>query len=215
MKKETFSQAILGMMHYYGVISISDLLVVCHRCGLCQLHEYKKLQYSIQRDLVSVQEVFLHKKLVCYKGVKNPFLIRDMQKNTIAGEYKFFSLEEYIKAGTAEASWDTYTQEIKQFLQENSEKKEAQIDYIIEELWIGLHHATDMVLPTAQCAKELGFPVGPEAPLYKELLEKVRCLSDTMPRWIYKGYSYYELCDMEEKKGKKRYVDSINGRGLF
>lgn len=190
MNKTFFSVAVYGMLQYYGVISLPDLLVLCNQCGLCELKDYKKLRQCIEGDLLREQKAFFYKKLVCRQGVLNPKLIWDTQKNMLSEGYKRFALEEYLIAGESDILWDGSTQKIKKFFQKEEVQNEKQIDNEIIRLWLELNNLAELVPLTTECEKRLKVS-------YMDLLTQLQQLSNSMPRWVCKGYSYAELCKKE------------------
>lgn len=192
--KALFSVAVYGMLQYYGVVSMPDLLVLCNQCDLCALDDYKNLRQQIEENLLSEQKVFFYKKLVCRQGVLNPKLIWDAQKGMLSGGFKQFALEEYLVAGESDILRDCSIEEIKFFFQKKEVQDEKKIDIEIVRLWLELNNLAELIPLTTECEKNVAlFEPNVSIP-YMELLSQLQQLSNTMPRWVCKGYSYAELC---------------------
>lgn len=193
MLRTSFAIAVYGMLQYYGVISVTDLLVICNRCDLCQLTDYKGFLQRIQTELEAEQQLFFCKKLVCHKEIQNPMMMRDLQKSMVAGGYKEFSLEAYLSAGMAGIPWNDEMLELKQFLKNCSKQSDCLIDLELVRLWMELNNMQELVPLTQQCITNLALPWHPESSAYMKLMEAIRYVAETMPRWSCKGYSYAEI----------------------
>ncbi len=203
MLRTSFATAVYGMLQYYGVISVADLLVICNRCDLCQLTDYKAFLHRIQTELEAEQQVFFCKKLVCHKDIQNPIMMRDLQKSMVAGAYKEFSLEAYLSAGIAGIPWHDAMGELKQLLKSCSKQSDYLVDLELIRLWMELNNMQELVPLTSQCITNLALPWSPETSTYMKLMEGIRYVAEIMPRWSCKGYSYTEINSPERLTERK------------
>lgn len=206
MAEPLFETAIWGMLQYYGVISLADLFLVCNRCGLFQLTEYKVFLNRVQKELQNGGNMFFYKKLICHRDVSNPMMIRDVQKSMVAGEYKVFPLEEYLQAGTAEFVWGKALQGLEDFLQSCGPLPKQELHQEVIRLWLELNNMSELVLLTDQCAENVRLLWTPQSPEYMNLLAKIYAVAQAMPRWCCKGYSYEELAEVETVQKGKNYL---------
>lgn len=195
MLNASFTTVVYGMLQYYGVISVTDLFVLCNHCHLCTLNDYKWLLQQLQVEQETSGQMFLCKKLLCHKSVENPMMMRDLQKSMVAGGYKIFLPEKYWKAGNDDFIWSDPLKNLMAFLKAHSTQSDAQIQNEIARLWLEINNMTGLVLLTTQCAENLALPWTAAAPEYMKLLEAIRKMAEGMPRWCCKGYSHEELRD--------------------
>ncbi len=203
MLRTSFAAAVNGMLQYYGVISVTDLFVICNRCNLCQLTEYKTFLHRIQTELEAEQQLFFYKKLICHKKIQNPIMMQDLQKSTVAGGYKEFSLETYLSTGFAGIPWNGEMRELKQFLKNCSRQSDCFIDLELVRLWVELNNMQELVPLTSQCITNLALPWQPESSAYMKLMEGIRHVGEIMPRWACKGYSYTEISCLDRLAERK------------
>lgn len=197
MLRRRLSVAVYGMLHYYGVMSMTELFVLSRRCGLCTFPDYAFFCQRIQAELIDQQHVYVYKDCLCHKWVRNPAVIEEVQREKVATGYRKFSLQAYLTAGKRGMVWSEPFCRLQDFLKENTHMTAAEMEHALVNLWRELNNMSELVTLTAQCVQYLQLPWQPEEKSYMRVLEELRNVALQMPQWHCKGYSPEELEAME------------------
>lgn len=199
MIKSDFIDGVYGMLCFYGVIPLSEVMAICYENGLCKREDFKECVGVIKRDLIKSKKAYLWKNNLCHRGLTSPEIIRNMQEFSYIFKYKAFEKDEYIFFGRMDKFENSYMKELENYFKDISTLSPELIENEVYRLWKALNNADDIISITEECARRLGLGYKKDDIEYTELLVNINKMGNNIPRWFCKGYSYCEAIAMYDR----------------
>jgi len=190
-----YSEAVCGMLYFYGTISLCDIFTISCKIGLCEPADLKQCMDIIEFNIVYRKKAHFSKNKLCHRRLNNRNIVEDMQKNFLMPFYKIFTANEYITAG-AEGFDIMFTKEMGALcimLGKISPREPEVVRSEVLHIWEEINNRSDLVRVTEECIDNLDLSSMGRDFHFLTVLAEISKLADRMPLWFYKGYSCSEI----------------------
>jgi len=188
---DNFEKAVCGMLHYYGLIPLAEILNISVRKGFCSHVDYKNCMGKIG-NLVSGKKAYFYKYNLCSKLLVNAGIIDDMQKNSHMAEYKIFDKKDYVVSGSKYLNKTTEMLNLEKYFLKVSSKSEFYVENEVARIWVELNNMCDLFTLTRESIFNLGLNYSKKDIEFFNIFMAINSMANKMPRWFCKGYSYSE-----------------------
>lgn len=191
--------ALRGILYYYGLISIDELLTIGWKAELWEPSDYKVCLHQIWKEAARRTDMYSYGNCICHNLLVSPKLLQEMQDHSCIASYKLFSAEEYYSAGETELYQLQEMLIFEQYLSSHSVLSEQQAREETFRIWKALNNMQDLLTLTDECISVMKLPYHRGDQEYYRVLTEINDLANNMPRWFCKGYSYSEAIAFSAK----------------
>ena len=190
MLNVNYAEAVCGMLYYYGIISLNELLEISYKSGLCTPDDYRICLDIISYNLIKRKKAYFSKDKLCHRLLKNKLVVEDMQEHLKISAYKIFTVDELIKAGAFDILITNEMRELAIKLKRLCALEPSDVENEVLRIWTELNNVSDLITLTEECIDNLGLKITKKDHRFLNVLNDINKLANNMPRWFCKGYSY-------------------------
>ena len=194
MLSKYYSEAVYGMLYYYGMIPLSDLLTISFKCGLCEPSDYGVCLDIISFSLIKTKKAYFVGNRLCHRMLRSEKILEDMQEYLKISGFKVFETDKYIKAGSEHILFSKEMEILANTLATFS-KPSPKIKFEVIRIWSELNNMSDLIALTNQSIDNLEILYMSRDEKFIKIMTAINKLANEMPRWFCKGYSLSEILD--------------------